>query len=375
MMDPREQLSAVPLFQGIPEAELAKISLKMTVVDFPAGAVILREGGARKGFFIILAGQVRVVKNFGRRSERLLNLLVANAYFGEMSLLDDGAPSATVIAVDTVHGCMLRPEDFRSILASHPALAPVLLSNLSRRLRHHEEAGMRELVDAQEAVILALAKLTEFRDPETGSHLERIRHYCRILAAAARFHPDFEETVDQEFVDMIFMASPLHDIGKVGIPDTVLLAPRRLSHEEIAIMQRHPLIGAATIRQALGKIQGTSFLSMGHEIALCHHERIDGRGYPQGLCGEAIPLSAKIMAVADVYDAFRSHRVYRKGLSHEETGKLLIEGRGTQFDPRLIDLFLAQEADIVQVQEHSLAESPSPAPAEETTPNRRIHTH
>lgn len=358
-MDPREHLNVIPLFQGFSAAALAEISLKLAVVDFPAGTVILEEGGERKGFFVILAGQVRVVKNYGRRTERHLNLLGENAYFGEMSLLDAGPPSATVLALTPVHGCTLAPGDFQSILASHPALASLLLSNLSRRIRSHEEAGMRELIDAQEAVIISLAKLTEYRDPETGSHLERIRHYCRILALAARSCPDFAEIVDGDFVDMIFMASPLHDIGKVGIPDTVLHAPRRLSSEEIAVMQRHPLIGAATIRQAMAKIPGVSFLAMGHDIALGHHERIDGGGYPRGIAGDAIPLSARIMAVADVYDAFRSDRVYRKGLTHEETRKIIIEGCGTQFDHRLVDLFLAYETDVAAVHERTLAMVPA----------------
>lgn len=348
-LDPRPHLRAIPLFESLSEDQLDDISRKMTFIDMPPGTVIMREGGEPMGFFLVLSGSVRVVKNHGRRSQKELGLLEAGAYFGEMSLLDDCPPSATVVVADGMRGLVLTPGEFGAVISAHPGVTRLLLSTLSRRVRVLEDSGMKELIAAQEAVILSLAKLAECRDPETGAHLDRISHYCRLLARAAAGSPPFQEQIDEDFVDSITMSSPLHDIGKVGIPDAVLLAPRRLTAEETRVMQRHPEIGATAIRRALARSPGVSFLEMGYDIALHHHEWVNGAGYPAGLAGDAIPLSARIMAVADVFDAFRSDRVYRRGLSHEETKRILREGRGTQFDARLVDLFLGQEEELLQL--------------------------
>ncbi len=348
-MDTRSHLRAIPLFQSLTETQLDDISRKMTFADLPAGTVVMSEGGERMGFFLLLSGSVRVMKNYGRRSQKELSRLEAGSYFGEMSLLDECPPSATVVVSEAAQGLVLTPEGFNAVISAHPGVTHLLLSTLSRRLRVLEDSGMRELIAAQEAVILSLAKLAECRDPETGAHLDRISHYCRLLARAAAGSPAFREEIDADFVDIIAMSSPLHDIGKVGVPDAVLLAPRRLTAEETLIMRRHPEIGATAIRRAMAKSPGVAFLAMGHDIALFHHEWVNGNGYPQGLAGDAIPLSARIMAVADVFDAFRSDRVYRKGLSHEETKQILIDGSGTQFDARLVDLFLGREDELLEL--------------------------
>jgi HD-GYP domain-containing protein (c-di-GMP phosphodiesterase class II) len=339
------------LFESLSEEQLDTISRTMTGVELPAGTVVLHEGGERRGFFLVLAGSVQVVKNFGRRSQRVLGLLEAGSYFGEMSLLDQCPPSASVVVVEAMRGLVLTPAEFDAVIRAFPGVANLLLSTLSKRVRLLQDSGMRELVAAQEAVILSLAKLAECRDPETGAHLDRISHYCRLLARTAAGSPAFREVIDEDFIDSITMSSPLHDIGKVGVPDAVLLAPRRLTEEETRLMQRHPEIGATAIRQAMDRSQGVSFLSMGYDIALHHHEWVNGAGYPRGLAGDAIPLSARIMAVADVFDAFRSERVYRKGLSHDETLRILVDGRGTQFDARLVDLFIGCEAELLKLSE------------------------
>jgi len=350
-MDPRPYLRAIPLFKSLSDDQLDVISRTMTSVDLPAGTVVMREGGERMGFFLLLSGSARVVKNYGRRSQKEFGLLEAGAYFGEMSLLDEYPPSATVVVVEGMRGLVLTPGDFDAVIRAHPGVPRLLLSMLCRRVRLLEDSGMRELIAAQEAIILSLAKLAECRDPETGAHLDRISRYCRLLARAAAGSPAFREEVDEDFVDSIVMSSPLHDIGKVGIPDAVLLAPRRLTAEETRVIQRHPEIGATAIRQAMAKSPGVTFLAMGYDIALSHHEWVNGTGYPQRLVGDAIPLSARIVAVADVFDAYRSDRVYRKGLSHVETKQILVDGRGTQFDHRLVDLFLEQEDELLKLSE------------------------
>ncbi len=350
-MDVLETLRGNPLFRGVREDDLGAIAARMRCARFPAGSVILEEHGERRGFFILASGNVHVVKGHGRRSARVINALGPGDYFGILSLLDGSSPSATVLAATGTECLVLPEEDFAGLLARHRSIGASFLSHLSGLLRRQEDAETRERLAAQEAVMVSLAALTEHRDENTGAHLERIRHYCRILAGAAAGDPVFREEIDEEFISWIFLASPLHDIGKVGVPDEVLLKQGRLSPEEFGVMQRHPAIGASAIRGALRKIHGTTFLTMAHDIALCHHEWVDGSGYPARLRGEEIPLSARIMAIADVYDALRSTRVYRKALPHEETRGIMLEGRGRQFDERLLDLFFAGEEALVQVSE------------------------
>jgi HD-GYP domain-containing protein (c-di-GMP phosphodiesterase class II) len=348
-MDPIRTLKKIPLLAKVSDEEIREIYAQMTALEFPAGTVILEERGQAKGFFLMTEGSVRVVKNYGHRMEKELNVMSAGSYFGIMSLLDGTSPSATVEAVTGVKCLVLDQSEFTSLVSRHPSIGFSFLNHLSRRLRHHEETGMREMLDAQEAVMISLARLTEYRDENTGAHIERIRHYCRFLAEAAAGDPVFREEVDEEFISWIFLASPLHDIGKVGIPDDVLLKPGRLTREEYEVMKKHPAIGAEAIREAMVKIPGESFLSMACDIALGHHECVDGSGYPQGLKKDEIPLSAQIMALADVYDALRSTRVYRASLSHEETRRIMLEGRGTQFDGRLLDIFLTREDEFIRI--------------------------
>lgn len=224
-----------------------------------------------------------------------------------------------------------------------------------RDLRLHLETRVSEQVQQIEsshlATIFALATLAEHRDPDAGGHLYRIREHCRTLATALAADGRHEELGDGQFVERIFQASPLHDIGKVGIRDSILLKPGRLTPEERRAMEKHTAIGANTLTQVEEQHPGNALVRMGMEIAHCHHERWDGAGYPRGLRGEEIPLSARILAVADVYDALRSRRCYKPPMSHEASRELLIAGRGEQFDPSLIDVFLAREDAIVAAAE------------------------
>lgn len=197
-------------------------------------------------------------------------------------------------------------------------------------------AGLRVVaLDSRDAIIFALAKLADSRDPETGQHLERVREYCRLLAGEAGRRGVYPE-IDPEFVSLIALTSPLHDIGKVGIPDAVLLKPGKLTPEEMDVMRTHTVIGAQTLGAVLERTPGARFLVMARDIAQSHHERWDGAGYPEGISGPAIPLAARIMAVADVYDALTSKRVYKPAMTHEEAVAILRQGAGSHFDPALI---------------------------------------
>lgn len=196
----------------------------------------------------------------------------------------------------------------------------------------------------KDTVIFALAKLAETRDPETGGHLERIQLYCRLLAERLALTEQFPE-INRTFIETLFSTSPLHDVGKVGIPDHILLKPGRLSAEEFEVMKTHTTIGHATLYSASQKKPRAEYLRMSAEIARSHHEKWDGSGYPDGIQGESIPLSARIVAVADVYDALISKRVYKPAFSHEQALAIIVEERGSHFDPRIVDAFVKIESE------------------------------
>jgi putative two-component system response regulator len=204
-------------------------------------------------------------------------------------------------------------------------------------------------LESRDLIIFSMAKLAESRDPDTGAHLERVRGYSRILARHLSTLPKFAGVVDANFVRLIYLTSPLHDIGKVAIPDCVLLKPASLSDDEYAMMKEHTTLGAATLQASLAEYPEASFLMMAKEIALTHHERYDGTGYPQRLGGPAIPLCGRIVALADVYDALTSKRVYKGSFSHPVARSILIDGRGKHFDPDIVDAFLHCEAQFLDV--------------------------
>jgi putative two-component system response regulator len=195
------------------------------------------------------------------------------------------------------------------------------------------------VIASQDATITALCSLTEVRDNETGGHIRRTQNYVRVLAQALVDHPRFRHELNEEAIDLMFRSAPLHDVGKVAIPDAILLKNGKLTPQEWEIMRRHPTYGRDALAQAEAELgdQGSSFLRYAREIAHCHHEKWDGSGYPQGLSGEAIPLSARLMAVADVYDALISRRSYKQPYTHEEALAVIVQGRGRHFDPDVVD--------------------------------------
>jgi len=214
-------------------------------------------------------------------------------------------------------------------------------------------AGERVLtMETRDVAIFAMAKLAESRDPETGAHLERVRGYSRVLAQHLAGLKRFSEQITPEYVRLIYLTAPLHDIGKVGIPDSVLLKPGRLSDREFDTMKTHTALGGQTLDAALRQFPGIKFLEMGRDIALSHHERIDGTGYPAGLKGEQIPLCARIVALADVYDALTSRRVYKSAMTHDVARSMIVAESGTQFDPDVVEAFLATEERFLAIRSH-----------------------
>lgn len=194
-------------------------------------------------------------------------------------------------------------------------------------------------LQSKNTVIFAMAKLGEARDPDTRSHLERVRNYCKVIAEAmiAKTHSPAE--LNHHFVRNLYLTSPLHDIGKIGIPDHILLKPARLDDKEFDFMKRHTVIGYDTLNSAWERSQQAVYLKMASEIARSHHEKWDGSGYPDARKGEEIPLSARIVAIADVYDALVTQRAYKAAFPHETACSIILEGEGRHFDPRLVEAF------------------------------------
>ena len=200
----------------------------------------------------------------------------------------------------------------------------------------------KELEFIQDVTILALASLAETRDNETGKHLRRTQHYVRLLAEHLQRHPRFSLSLTRINIDLIYKSAPLHDIGKVGIPDSILLKPGRLTVDEFTIMKTHAAIGREAIEHAEQQMgRSAPFLTFAKEIAGSHQEKWDGSGYPEGLAGEQIPVAARLMAVADVYDALVSARPYKKPMSHDAACEIIAQGRGSHFDPNVVDAFFA----------------------------------
>jgi len=207
----------------------------------------------------------------------------------------------------------------------------------------------RELAMVQEATIESMSSLTETRDPGTGEHIRRTQNYIRLLAEYLKNQPRFSPILDEETIDLLCKSAPLHDIGKVGVSDRILLKPGRLSDQEFEEMKRHTVYGRDTIRAAERNLGNTSFLRIAREIAYTHHERWDGSGYPEGLKGEQIPVPGRLMALADSYDALTSRRVYKPRIPHEKAVEIIIEEKGSHFDPEVVDAFLELREEFRQI--------------------------
>lgn len=222
-----------------------------------------------------------------------------------------------------------------------------------KRHRDHLEELVRErtleLEITQEVTIECMASLAECRDPETGGHIKRTQNYIQALAAKMSDHPKYRAHLDDNTIKLLYKSAPLHDIGKVAIRDSIFLKPGKLTDEEFDTMKKHTTYGRDTIQAAAAKLGRDSFLFYAAEIAYTHQEKWDGSGYPQGLQGEGIPISGRLMAVADVYDALISKRVYKKPFTHAEAVNIILEGKGSHFDPDIVDAFMIIQEDFRQI--------------------------
>lgn len=258
---------------------------------------------------------------------------------------------------------------FLWICCSQAAIAWLIMARWNASRIRQESADAKayaqqnqDLLRTRDAVIFGLAKLAESRDPDTGHHLERIAMYSTRLAEALRRDPRFAREITPTFMKLLGVSSALHDIGKVGVADAILLKPGPLTDGERIQIQQHTLFGSRCIEQIESRLGASNFLSMAREIALYHHERWDGTGYPYGKQGTDIPLAARIIAVADVYDALSVRRVYKEPFRHEKCVSIIRDGAGTQFDPQIVEVFLRIETEFerfaVEMSDLSLPEEP-----------------
>ncbi|ATF09911.1 response regulator [Candidatus Enterovibrio altilux] len=224
------------------------------------------------------------------------------------------------------------------------------LHNQNEFLEAEVQRRVNELSVIQDVTINALASLAETRDQETGNHIVRTQYYVKILADQLYLRGKYTEVVTPEYITMVFKTAPLHDIGKVGIPDAILLKPGKLTAEEFDIMKSHVKLGYDAITKAEKEVDAEyPFLNTAKEIVLGHHEKWDGSGYPKGLSEKDIPLSARLMAIADVFDALVSKRVYKVAMSHDEAFEIIREGRTTHFDPMLVDLVFDMKKEFIYI--------------------------
>lgn len=329
--------------------------------DLHATAMSRRFSGAKIQAVLaqnILDGRALRVPDWAGTIALLAGLLLA---MGQCSLFMAGRSLATLGASTAAAAAALLAvayAAFEGMGLFLPVAAPLLVLAVllamgfaTRFVMHqrHAQRWRRQLENARQVTIESMSAVAETRDPETGAHIKRTQHYVRAIARQLRGTGHYADVLTEEYIHLLFLSAPLHDIGKVGVPDHILLKPGPLTVEEWVVMRKHAEFGRQIILSTSRHIDGDNFLTIASEIAATHHEKWDGSGYPAGLAGQAIPLSGRIMAVADIYDALISRRCYKEPFPHAQAMEMMRGLRGTTFDPVVFDAFLAIEREITRI--------------------------
>jgi len=301
------------LFMGLGLQTIERIAKEFRKAAFKAGDSIIIEGSRGETYYLIATGEATVLKGAGV-GQRELQRLGPGDGFGEMSLVADEPRSATVKAVSDVELLCLDREQFIVLMDQEERFAQRILRLLSQRLRQSNQVATLDLLRAHQGLIISLAELAESRDADTGAHLYRVRDHCTLLAKLMSADVRFKDDVDPDFIEAIYYVSPLHDIGKVSIPDAILLKQGKLTPAEFEVIKTHTLVGGHALDTVLQYCDLQMF-RIARDLVMSHHERYDGNGYPSGIRGEEIPLAARIMGIADHYDALRSKRVYKEAFT------------------------------------------------------------
>jgi response regulator RpfG family c-di-GMP phosphodiesterase len=334
------ELAAVDLFASLPEPALTDLAGHARICFYPAGSTIFEEGDIGDCLHVLRTGAVKVVRP-SPDGEVVLDVLGPGKVFGELAVLDSSPRTATLVAVADSTTVLVDKDAIDHVLDLHPAAVREMLGTVARSLTFAKEELARhnraledtvrerteELRKSHLEVVRRLAQAAEWHDDTTGRHVSRMSRLASRLALAAG--------VDPQRAEMLLQAAALHDIGKIGIPDRVLLKPGRLDAEEWEIMKTHTTIGAQLLAGSSSHV-----IQMAEKIALSHHERWDGKGYPNGLAGKDIPLESRICTIVDVYDALVSERPYKKAWSVEDAVAEIGRMSGTAFEPALVEVFM-----------------------------------
>jgi HD-GYP domain-containing protein (c-di-GMP phosphodiesterase class II) len=331
--------SSSSLFSDLGVDALREIAPLFRRTRFQTGETLFREGEVGDDMLVVASGELSVLKDLGW-GRRELGRVGPFEMLGEMAVITGEKRSATIRAACETECLWLGRADFSQLLDNSPKFAQRVLKLVIARQRTSTETASHDLVAAQQALIFSLAALADSRDPQTGQHLQRVRSYCALLSERLARLPEYADTISARYIERVYFVSPLHDIGKVAIPDGILLKKGPLSPEEYGIMKGHAAIGANTLQSVLDRCDDEVF-RMAYRLVRNHHERFDGDGYPDGLAGEDIPLEARIMAVADVYDALVSERVYKQAYTYEQTVEEMKQMAGPHLDPVIVEEMLA----------------------------------
>ena len=327
------------LFRDLDPDAIGRISAMCQIALFAPGDDVVHEGDTAEEMYVLGEGEIALIKRMGQ-SEHELMRLGPGEHFGEMAMISSVRRSATVRALTDLVCVRMDRAGFNAQLEENPKFAQRMLKALSKRLRETDEAAMQGLVLAHQALSFSLAKLADSRDPETGGHLYRVREYCLLLSELLREHPKFSDMITDSFIENIYLVAPLHDIGKVAIPDGILLKQGKLTDAEFEIMSTHTTLGAHAVDTVLEFCDFEMF-HMARRVILGHHERYDGLGYPRGVKGDDIPLEARIMSLADIYDALLSERVYKPAFGYDEAREEIEVHANSRFDPAMVEVMMA----------------------------------
>jgi response regulator RpfG family c-di-GMP phosphodiesterase len=305
--------------------------------------VVYYAGGTRYPYTIFMTIPVIIATSTNRKIHGLIHAFISGVLLGPFMPLD------VELGTDQLtHNWIVRLVYFLLI-----SVIVTYFKSYYLKERINTIMAEKEISESHLSTIYALVKLSESRDDDTGSHLTRVSQFCSLLTEKLRQLPKYRKYINDDYIHNISEASTLHDIGKVGIPDQILLKPGKLTSEEYESIKRHTIIGSTILSEIKKRYENNVFLDLGYHIVRSHHERWDGTGYPDGLAKEDIPLSARIMAIVDVYDALRSKRVYKKAYSHEESLQIIKAGIGTQFDPDIATIFLKYDNDFKLIYENN----------------------
>lgn len=338
MSDLVTYLSESSLFSGLDGEAMEHIAGHFELVRFKKGEDVFLESAAGNSMYVLCKGEVAVLKTMGL-AEHELTRLKPGEHFGEMALISNARRTATIRATMATDCARMDQAGFDVLMGEDARFAQRMLRIISDRLKDTDEAATNDMLKAHQALSFSLAKLADSRDPETGAHLYRVRDYCTLLAEILREHPKFRDVITDSFIESIYLVAPLHDIGKVAIPDGILLKRGKLTDAEFQIMSTHTTLGAEALDTVLEYCDFEVF-HMARRVILYHHERHDGKGYPHGIKGEDIPIEARVMSLTDIYDALLSKRVYKPAFSYEETKEKIASSAGERFDPEMAEVMV-----------------------------------